>query len=903
MTTPTGTPTATAPTAGRAGILPWAGVWRQTLGDAAPLAVGMVVVAAAAFLSAAVPQAIDAAATAEVSAALGSADAAANLRVTVPVNTDYGPQPQPAEIAARMRDEVDAGIPAELRGILAPPVTALVGPELKAGIIADRQGYVRFIYVSDGAGPAVSWIEGRAPKATSDTSHFPPEDVTKMTVEVAVSDAAATLMGVHAGAKLPVDNSSAQRLDVEVSGIFRADDPDDDAWSVEPNLLTPKVVGGSAAFASVGLLTSAESLPYAAFGVFPTPMTRTYTYRVVPSPLDARRAAEVSTQARSLASGRKVFNIPEATPIVTTHLDRVIDDALARVASGTAQSSVLLIGLLSVALLVQLLAAGLVVERRTAVLTQWRARGATLAAIGLAGAAESVPLALVAGLIGMFAATRGGVPPWAWVTPTLVAAALPQPVLAIRTAARASGTTRPTAGTRQRFTAARVRRLAAEVAVGLVALASLATLVLRGATAAAGSLWSDAVVLAAPVLVALAVALALTRLQPPLLAAARNLAVRSPGAVPLLAAARTRAGGLATTALVTATAIAAIAATIAPTVVQGRVDAAWDAVGADAGARLTGAGSLPPTVSALDGTDGLIVATATTIAGAQAIGPQLDRSVTIVAVDAEALARLVAATPTADVPGLGSLASGGPDAVPVLVPAGQGWDGASLRWGEDSVTMRSVGAAPALPPSLDVDGPAVVVDRRLLGQAVGHDIGASQAWVAGPDAEARLVGALGGTGARVVTRPGWLAEQAARPVTRALGGLFVGAGAVALALGALAVALLAASGSRARTIALAQLRAAGTPRAAAARVAWLEVAVPTVVAGAVGIATGLGLAGLLVVALDLTSVTGGLHPPALVIPWWTLAIPIALGLVARVAIALAALSHRAERLGLLMRAG
>ena len=60
---------------------------------------------------------------------------------------------------------------------------------------------------------------------------------------------------------------------------------------------------------------------------------------------------------------------------------------------------------------------------------------------------------------------------------------------------------------------------------------------------------------------------------------------------------------------------------------------------------------------------------------------------------------------------------------------------------------------------------------------------------------------------------------------------------------------------------------------------------------------------LLVVALDLTSVTGGLHPPALVIPWWTLAVPIALGLVARVALALAAVPHRAERLGLLMRAG
>jgi putative ABC transport system permease protein len=84
-------------------------------------------------------------------------------------------------------------------------------------------------------------------------------------------------------------------------------------------------------------------------------------------------------------------------------------------------------------------------------------------------------------------------------------------------------------------------------------------------------------------------------------------------------------------------------------------------------------------------------------------------------------------------------------------------------------------------------------------------------------------------------------------------------------------------------------------------VAWLEATLPTVVASAVGVAAGLGLAALLVGALGLSSVTGGLHAPRLVIPWWTLALPLALGLVARVAVALAAVRHRADRLGLLMR--
>jgi len=95
----------------------------------------------------------------------------------------------------------------------------------------------------------------------------------------------------------------------------------------------------------------------------------------------------------------------------------------------------------------------------------------------------------------------------------------------------------------------------------------------------------------------------------------------------------------------------------------------------------------------------------------------------------------------------------------------------------------------------------------------------------------------------------------------------------------------------------------GTSRAAAARVAWLEAAVPAVVASAAGIATGIGLAGLLVVALDLPLVTGGRVVPRLVIPWWSLVIPVGLGLVARIAVGVAVRRHAHEPLGPMMRAG
>ncbi|MGV8909984.1 MAG: FtsX-like permease family protein [Propionicimonas sp.] len=240
--------------------------------------------------------------------------------------------------------------------------------------------------------------------------------------------------------------------------------------------------------------------------------------------------------------------------------------------------------------------------------------------------------------------------------------------------------------------------------------------------------------------------------------------------------------------------------------------------------------------------------------------------------------------------------------LPVLVTGGEGWEDVLLRWGDDSVTIRSIGDAPSLPAQLNGRALAVVVDRHLLAAAIGHDVPATQAWVVGPEAGTRLDDALAGTESKVVTRAGWLAQWAAAPVTRALGWLFVGASGVATALAALAVALMAASGAAERTRAGAQIRVLGTPRSEVARVAWLEATIPAVLASAVGIAAGIGLAGLLVAALDLPSVTGGLRVPRLVIPWWSLAIPVALGGVARMAVAVAGWRHTDKPLGPMMRA-
>jgi putative ABC transport system permease protein len=898
--------------AARPGLLPWRGLLAQSRRDLAPLVVGLLVVAASAFLAAAVPQTLADVATTVVQDAVATSGRSTDVVVDVRLDSGYGPSAETAAASDWVGSRVEAGMPAELRGVLAPPVTALVGPELKAGTIGGRPGRIRFIYVSSAAGPALDWVEGRAP-AAAEGEVDPSGDDNLPPVEVALSQQAAELIGVHAGSPLTVQSLQGEPLDVRLSGVYRPADPGDDAWHVAPTLLKPQLVDGSAAVAAVGLMVSAESLPAAQLISFPTEMNRTFTYRAVASKLDAGRAEALATQARALAAGRATFDIAGGQPAVYTNFDAVIGEALARVAAASAQASVLLFGVLASAVLVELLIAGLLVERRAAVLLQWRARGASLPVVAVANLAEAGMVTAVGGGLGVVAAAllADGAPPLAWVLPMLAAAVVPQPMLAVRAAA---GSTRPVPaanGRRPPVSAAKVRRVAAEVMAAMVAVAALTTLVARGVTASAGSVWSDVVVLAAPVLVALVVALGLVRSQSRASALARSLAARTSGAVPLLAAARMRGEAFSVAALVVACAMAAIATTVSGTVRSGQVEAAWDAVGAEAAVSTNEASGLPAAVERLDGDAGLALATAAVIPGAQLLGPGIDRPVTVVAVDAEAFGRLLAAatsaggsSPAEAVAALALIATPNQAAVPVLVAGLPNSAAGIVRWGDERVDVQALGTVPTLPPQLRLTGqPTVLADRVLLGRALGHEVAASHAWVVGPLAVPRLEEALAGADALVTTREGWLAAQVDAPLPHALGWLFTGAWVVATALAALAVILMAASGARQRTRAAAQLRVVGMRGAAARRVAWLEAALPAVLASAVGVAVGMGLSGLLVVALDLKSVTGGRHAPHLVTAWSALGLPVALGVLSRVAVGIAGLRSGREAVGPMMRAG
>ncbi len=208
----------TAPRRQVRGGVPGRAVRRQSWVDASPLGVQLLVLVLAAFIAASVPQAITMVETSEVRAAVSTPDARTDVVVTVPIEDARGGvnelAPATADTAAWNRGIVDDAMPLELRSVLNDSVTALMGPEMKAGVIADRPGRARFIYVASDDGPAVQWVAGREPHATGEPLDQVDAPNGLLPIEVAISEATASTMGLGAGDAIPVVTSDNVPLDV-----------------------------------------------------------------------------------------------------------------------------------------------------------------------------------------------------------------------------------------------------------------------------------------------------------------------------------------------------------------------------------------------------------------------------------------------------------------------------------------------------------------------------------------------------------------------------------------------------------------------------------------------------------------------------------------------------------------
>lgn len=886
--------------------------------DAWPLALMTVVLALGVALAALTPRLV---ARTERDA-VETAVAAAGERATVVVSHGLDEQwdsgsgrDSVVEQIGRLADVLDESAAQTLPGIDPHSTRAILSRSLPLTDVTDPRGEttVRFGYVWHADGPALTWVDGRAPAAAPEPEPVPgSDDPPVRVVEIALSEAVAAFLRVGPGDTLPNPGITEGPTDLRVAGVFRAEDATDPAWSELPILLEPAARGDEVVLnTAVGMLTTEASFPDLQAALPPGAFTVSYTFRADPTAVADAGADVVAREVGAAVANPSVL----ATAMwseVRSDLPEVLHEVLDQVRAARAQGGVLVGAVGGGAMLTLLLAAALLTSRRDPVLAQHRARGGSLVAVLVELLVESVPMAAVGTTLGLVAAgaVAQGPVPWWTVGPLALLALVAPPALGLRAAARAVGGRKPAAGRRRAGReAARegarekaVRRLVLEVAVLLAAAGATATAQARDV--AAGGL----AVATAPVLVAVAAALVLVRAVPLLLGGGLVLARRSRHAVPVLAAGRARAATrpLALVALTAVVALAGFSGAVAATVQAGREQASWDAIGADATALVRPDDAVAEAAARVAGAPGVDLATAVRVEQLSFRSTWGAVDSHLVAVDADDLAAVARLTPVGgpDAVGLalrlrGDVAEG----VPALVSGdllAHSDQGLGIYWYGSWVPVTVVGPAPP------VDGRSsglVVVDLATYDAWVASGVPTNEVWAFGAGADDAVRAEPGLSGAEVTSRAAWLDARRTDPLTATVtAATLLGAALLAL-LGVLVVVLAAAGGAGDRGRTLATLRAVGVTSRQAWRVALGELVPPVLVASAFGVAAGAGIARLLGSALDLRLLTGQAQDPVVVVPWWVAApVPLLLVVVV-VVVSVEASARRRERLGQVLRIG
>lgn len=899
-----------------------AGALGRARADRWPLVLTTLVVALAAFLAVATPRLVATTGDDALRYAVRTAGSDAHVTLRRAIDEDpYQARTLHVDLAestrAMTRTVHDSLAPALADAVTAPVTTVATLPLL---VVAPGTGLdrpvLRTAFVDREGPPAVTWVAGGpAGETLTEDDLRSWVDGTPVPVEVGLSQAVAAALGLGVGDTLTTRNENASIvLDATVSGVFRADDPTDGAWSTVPGLLEPRVVGSFLTRQTqlAGLLSDA-SLPAAVLAMPPGTTAREVVFAADAGTLRQRDVAAVSAEVAGLRAAADA-PVPggASRTSVTTGLDAVLLDARDRFRATVAQASVLLAGVLGVTLLTLLVTATLLVRRRGPVLATLRARGATLPGIASETGAESL---LVTGVgcaagVALAGAVVPGPVPWSWLVPVAVVATVGSPVLAVRHAARSAGGRRVAANRTDRTTAAedrRAARYALEGAIVLLAAGALAALQTRGVTDAAAT-GADPLLALAPTLGALAGAVLLQHVLPPLLRRAVGAAARSPRAVPVLAAARAHAGAgavLPFLALTLAASLVVLGATFVATVQRGEVDASWLAVGADATVTSAPDPGLVDVAASLRARDGVdTVLTGRVEDHVQVFGPWGGQLVRLVVVPSSDFAELLASTPLPDAPELTALGRPGAGGRPAaLLSAGLRTDGDTdvvLAWDGPRVDLTTVGTAPTV---LTGSEDAVVVDAAALQGAGGEPVVPDRLWVVGPGAEAAVAATAALDGTTVTTRGAWLATHRAEPLTVGVQRLAAAAATVLLVLAGLVVVLAAGADAPHRGATLSILRTLGLGGRAARLVTAGELLPGALLASAGGTVLGVLLAAVTTGPLALRLVTGQPTDPRPVLSAWVAA-PALVVAVTVVALVVAESSlRRRERLGEVLRVG
>ncbi|GEL94909.1 FtsX-like permease family protein [Cellulomonas composti] len=902
---------------------------RRARADAGLLALGATVLAVSVALSVVIPRTVARTADDAVQQGVAAIGTSADLVARIGTNTapgfessDVGSRnPNDAAELRRTVSKVHDALPPELAAVVGPG-TATVATNVVNAIAGTTPIATRLVYVGvpdegrqDGL---VEWVDGRAPDAADLEPDDPAsEGVAPRQIEVGMQADAAELLGVQVGDEVRGRLTTRNRVDVVVTGLYTVADEHDVAWVGLEDLVGPQPAADpTQQEGRAALLVTPRSLPDVNLNATDSTLLTQVRYPTDPDAIDTSNRAAVRAAITRVQADPTTLRQSDGRHVtVTTALGTALDEIGGRLAAARAQQSVVVLGIAGVAALVLVLAARLLVTRRETYLLAERARGASLASVAVRALVESVPLALLAGGLGLLAAGLVLPGPTLWsVAAGLVAVAAAAPaVVAVLAVRRAWSGRRQPANRSDRARVAsrrRARRWVAELALIALAVAAVVSVRRRGLLTT-GSGGVDPLLAAAPLLVAAAATIVVVHALPPLLRAAANAAGRTRGVVPLVATARasTVAGTVVPLmALTTAVGLLVFSGTTTVTVQAGQATAALERIGADV--RVEGE-LTEQDVTALRAADGVTSVAALAVLGSRSLGSSTGVTVDVVLADADELAT-IGATHDHPIPGLTDLvATDG--TVPALVSASveptTRLVRPTLRAADGRLELSVVGLLGA-EPYVTTTGPAatgrLLVDRATFDAAQGTSTAPSTILVDGPGASAAVV-ALALTerpDVTVTTRADWLRDWSSTPLNDGLVTLLRATAAILAAYAALALVLLvvATSGDRGRT--LSALRTLGLDGRTARALTFAEVAPLAGAALVAGTVIGVGIPWLLSGALGLDVATGGLRPPATSVGWWPLVAAVAAVVVALVvAVLVESAVRRRDRLGEVLRVG
>ncbi|MBO0835049.1 MAG: hypothetical protein J2P28_05940, partial [Actinobacteria bacterium] len=704
--------------------------------------------------------------------------------------------------------------------------------------------------------------------------HLPggnPGSGSSVVLQVAVTQANARRFGLAVGSRVPIPGTGITLL---VSGVVQPRRPDALFWSTDETLTTPT------------LLNPSSQNPYWIGGAFiaPTAVNAlqsridtgstqvTYTFPLAIGNLTWAQAQQLPSALAAAVGTTNFLNAGGHIPIsisLNSGTGQLISEFAAQDRSVSSLIDLLAVSLAVLAAVVVLLAGWLLTEQRRQEFAMMRARGASrrqLAFVMLGGSAVAVLPGAAAGAALAVAITPAAPTALSWYLAGLeVLAAVGGPVLVTVRAHRGYAASPRRDQPPGRVAAA--RRLVVEAALVVGSVGGLLVLRYQGASSG-GDLYASA----APVLIAIAVAVVVVRCYPLGVRAILRLTGQRASAAAFLGLARAaRASGstaLPAFALVLALALASFAGMVRSAVITGEVTASWQQAGADVVISQPGpvTPALQQAVAAVPGAEHV------SAAGIGTAGTGAGQQFAVLAVNPRQYAKLVAGTPLPQPPAAFSAAAG-TGAVPALASASLPADVAAVPVGMfgaySNIRVRVVGRAPAM-SALNVLAPGyLVLSRAALGSAAPQP---NALLVSGSHLNRAAIAAAVaryGRGATVVYRSRLLAGLQSAPLQHGAYVALALGGAAAVLCGLLILLLSLLLSAPSRKLTLAWMSTMGLSARQGRTVAVLE-ALPQLLAVLVGgAAAAAGLGPLLGPALSLSVFTGsGSSVPVRIDPAW-----------------------------------